>query len=152
MKVLILTPINPILTQELYVTLQKKYHKTNVEVISFPFFAEMQSMLKNKSYIISYFAMLLSSLQPEVHKILYKKQNLIFIGNTYKDEKFDLILSFGFDENEVFDTYIETIKTNEDLEFIKNYSYIDNLYGPKDASINLPTIEHVKLFLEGVYK
>jgi hypothetical protein len=152
MKTLILTPINPVLTAELYRRLTQKYNKTNVDVISFPFLADMQSVLENKSYVLSYFAMILTSIRPEIHKKIFRKQKTIVIGNTYKEEEFDFILSFGADRNEIFDTYLEMIKIDEGLEFLKNNAYIENLYSLEDATINLPTIGHVELFLEGVYK
>jgi hypothetical protein len=152
MKMLLLTPLNPVLSRELYIKLSEKYQKTNVNVLSFPFFAAIAEELDEREYIPSYFAMIKDSLEPELHKKLYDKKRTLVIGNVYKEEKFDIIVSFGYKEDEIFDNYLEMLRTDKDFKVFSNKVDINNLYSPKDAEINLPTLEHVELFLEGVYK
>jgi hypothetical protein len=152
MRVLILTPINPVLNVDIYRELSNKYSKTNVDILCFPFFAELKKQVYGGAYLPIYFSMIQASLQEDLNKKLYSKQNVIVIGNVYKDEKFDYIIKYNDLDEEFFDSYLESVKTNPELEEFKKKIYLDQLYKPEDAEITLPTIDHVKLFLEGVYK
>jgi hypothetical protein len=153
MRVLILTPINPLYSAEIYHELAAMYNKTNVGILCFPFFAYARSQSNNLDYVPTYFAMIQQSLEPLLNRRLYDKQNMIVIGNVYKDQQFDLIVSYNKNqEDEMFDTYLETIKQDEDFQEFKNKVDLDNLYSLDDAEFNLPTVEHIKLFLEGVFR
>lgn len=153
MKVLLLTPISPIVSSDIYHQITEMYAKTNVGVLCFPFFAELRVQLHGSEYVPAFFAMLQASLEPEMHKKLYDKQNMLVIGNTYKEEKFDMIIAYqkDFDED-IFDTYVEVINHSEELSELKRKAYTDQLYTLDDAEIKLPSMDHVKLFLEGVFK
>jgi hypothetical protein len=153
MRVLILTSINPVLNVEIYRVLSSKYSKTNVEVLSFPFFAEMKKQVHGGAYIPIYFSMIQAAIADEnLRKKLYAKQNTIVIGNVYKEEKFDYIISYNELGEETFDSFIDTVKTDPQFEEFRKKAYLEELYKPEDAEISLPTIEHIKLFLEGVFR
>lgn len=153
MKVLILTPINPVTSAELYHYFTEIYRDKNVGILCFPFFAEMRAQIHGSEYVPTYFAMIKSSLEPDLNAKLYDKKNMIVIGNVYQDEHFDLIVALENDpEKEYFDGYLELIKSEPDLDLFKNKIYIDSLYTLNHADIVLPTKEHIKLFLEGVFK
>lgn len=153
MRVLILTSINPAIAGLAYSQIvnyfEKKEKKLNI--ICYPFFAEMAVRTMDKQYIPSLFSMMKTSLETEMQRKLFNKKNTVVIGNTYKDQKFDIIVAFDDIENEPFDSYIETIKNTEEFKEFKELINIDNLYSPEDASIHLPTIDHVMLFLFSTY-
>lgn len=150
MKILILTSINPVISSTTYVrianTLEEKGKKVNF--LCFPFFADVDARNNEKQYLPTFFSMLKTSLKPEMKKKLYNKEHLVVIGNTYKEQKFDIIVALDEIEGEVFDSYIETIKQNEDLKEFAELVNVENLYTPADASIFLPTIDHAILFIE----
>lgn len=152
MKILILTSLNPVIAGSLYSYVMNNFtdeEKGKLNILCFPFFAE----ITDKEYIPSLFAMLKTSLDPKIHNKIYvnKKHNIV-IGNTYINEKFDMIVSYAAKDDEIFDTYIELIKTESELKDFAEKVNINNLYKLEDAEIDLPTMHHVKLFLEGVLK
>lgn len=153
MRVLILTSINPAIAGLAYSQVvnyfEKKEKKLNI--ICFPFFAEMAVRTEDKEYLPSLFSMMKNSLETDMQRKIYNKKNTVVIGNTYKDQKFDFIVAYDDISNEPFDSYIETIRTDERFEEFKKLVNIDNLYSPEDASLHLPTIDHVMLFLFSTY-
>lgn len=151
MNILILTPISSVYAAELYNFLSKKldYNK-DVGFLCFPFFAETKSMLTDTAYVPNLFAMIRSFQDEDMKKNLMNKKINIVIGNTYNDTKYDMIVSFKAHENEVFDSYLELINTDEEFKEFREKVETDKLYKLEDAEIDLPTFDHVKLFLEGV--
>lgn len=150
MKILLLTPIDPITSSYIYGQLSQTFDKKEVGIVSFPFFAETYARMHDGLYLPSFFAMLnVPRKDRKVHDKIYNRSNILVIGNTYRDEKFDMIISYG-EESE--NTYINAILNDEEFAKFKELAEPNNLYTWADAEINLPTIEHVKLFLEGVYK
>ncbi|MFW5889570.1 MAG: hypothetical protein ACOCUD_04235 [Bacillota bacterium] len=151
MKILLLTSINPVIAGDLYNQISQTYplEERNFKILCFPYFAYIQSRKDDQYYIPTYFSMLKASRENETHKKLYNERNILVIGNTYKSEKFDMIIAFNPRDEEVFDKYIKTIKEQED--FSKS-TKVNELYNPMDSDIILPTIQHVITFLEGVYK
>jgi hypothetical protein len=153
MRILILTPISPLYSAEIYSEIAKLYEKTNVGILCFPFFAYARAETYALEYMPTYFSMIRQSLEPSINKKLYDKQNIVVIGNVYKDQNFDLIVSYDrSEEDEPFDSYIEAIKTQDEFKEFNEKVDLENLYSLDDAEINLPTIEHIKLFLEGAFK
>ncbi len=155
MRVLVLTSINPVIAGDVYRKVLEKFPKESQQkgILCFPFFAEMRSQLKNQSYVPTYFAMIQTSMDIDMQRKLYDRKNMIVIGNTYKEQEFDTVVALDETfEDEVFDTYIEHIKEDKELkEFAKKVN-VDNLYKLEDAEIVLPTINHLLLFLEGVFE
>ena len=151
MRILVLTPINPVWNQEVYSKILKK-HKSK-DVLCFPFFAEMRSQLNDQAYIPTYFAMIKTSLDKDMQRKLYNRKNMIVIGNTYKEQKFDMIVALKEDiDSEYFDSYIKELETNPELKDFAEKVDIKNLYNIEDAEIILPTINHLLLFLEGAFE
>lgn len=150
MKILLLTPVDPIISAFVYGHLVRSFDKKDVGIISFPFFAEVESRMHDKLYLPTLFAMLNTVRKDrKIHGKIYDRSNVLVIGNTYKDEKFDMIVSFGSEED---NTYINAIVQDPQFAEFNLLAEAENLYTWADAEINLPTIKHVKLFLEGVYK
>lgn len=149
MKILLLTPIDPINSALYYHKLLDNFTKKEVGIISFPFFAETYARMEDKMYLPAFFAMLKSIEDPKTHHKVFDRSNIIVVGNMYNTEKFDMIISLGSEED---NTYINAIKTDPDLKEFNLLAEVEKLYQWKDAEINLPTMEHVNLFLEGVYK
>lgn len=156
MKILILTPINPIIAGVAYSKISNSFTdspiKETSDFICYPFFAEMGARMHNKEYLPNLFAMMSAVTKSDTRAKIFTKRNSIVIGNSYKDEKFDIVVSLEYDENEVFDTYIESLKTDEDYQNFTKLLNLDNLYSPADAEINLPTIDHAILFLKEALK
>lgn len=156
MRVLILTPINPVIAGDAYIKISNHFNKKQDKVVKklhflcFPFFADVSAQMKNKEYLPMFFSMIDTSLDKDMQKKLYKEENIVVIGNTYKDQKFDMIVSLEYDEEVPFDNYIEMIKTEDFKDFAK-IAKPDNLYTPADAELNLPTIDHAILLLEEAY-
>lgn len=150
MKILLLTPIDPINSAFYYNQLLNYFTNKEVGIISFPFFAETYARMEDKMYLPSLFAMLQTSINDRtVHNKLYNRSNILVVGNTYKKENFDMIISLG-DEEE--NTYVKAILEDKEFEQFNLLVEVEKLYTWEDAEINLPTIEHAKLFLEGAYK
>ena len=155
MRILVLTPINPIIAGEAYTKILEKFEKPYERkgILCFPVFAEIRSQMNNQSYIPTFFAMIEVSLDKDMQRKLYDRKNMIVVGNTYKKQKFDLVVAL--DESgpdDLFDPYIEQIKKDKELEDFREKVKVDNLYGLKDAKIVLPTINHLLLFLEGAFE
>ncbi len=153
MRVLILTPINPVLAGAVYRDLaalaEEKEKKMNF--LCFPFFAEIECVKNNKPYLPTFFSMLEASFYKDVQRKLYNKKNVVVIGNTYKRQKFDVVVACDLLKEDVFDRYLDELAKNEDLkEFVEKID-IDSLYKLEDATVTLPTTQHAFLFLEGVY-
>ena len=150
MKILLLTPIDPISSSIYYNQLLDEFTNKEVGIVSVPFFAETYSRMYNKLYLPSYFAMLQTIQKDQnVRNKVYNRSNILVLGNTYKTDKFDMIISLG-DESD--NTYIKAILEDEEFAEFNLMAEAEKLYTWDDAEINLSTIEHVKLFLEGVYK
>lgn len=153
MRILVLTSINPVIAGDTYKKILNKFTKPHQQkgILCFPYFAEIRSQLKDQPYIVTYFAMLKASMEDEMQKKLYNRKNMIVIGNTYRDQKFDIVIGVNED---IFDNYLEELKENENeeiIDFVKKIN-IDNLYNVEDCKIILPTINHLLLFLEGVFE
>jgi hypothetical protein len=150
MKILLLTPIDPIVSAYVYGQLLNTFNNKEVGIVSFPFFAETYARIHDKMYVPSLFAMLQTVIKDKkVHDKIYNRSNILVVGNSYKNEKFDMIVSFGSEED---NTYIKALLEDKDYEQFNLLAEVENLYTWADAEINLPTTAHVKLFLEGVYK
>jgi len=149
MKILVLTSLNPILAGDVYAKIAGYFEKKNqeIDIICFPFFAEIDSQINKRSYIPSLFAMMGASLSPDLHKKIYRGNNTIVVGNIYKEEKFDIIVTYDDLESRVFDSYIEKISKDVAMKEFAEMARIDQLYSPEDATIHLPTLEHLNLFL-----
>lgn len=153
MKILILTPINPVHAADVYVKLAKHFNEEErkLNLICYPFFAEMESMKSNKEYLSTFFSMLRAAATKEMQKKLYNTGKTVVIGNTYKEDKFDIIISFNDLDDEVFDKYLETLWSDEEIREMTNLLNLEDLYSPDDAELNMPTIDHIILFLESTF-
>lgn len=151
MKILILTSINPVSTVDLTKEIFNKYAK-KAGIISFPFFANTQAYMANQAYIPTYFSMIKSSRDEPLHNKLFGNKHTIVIGNTLKDEKFDLVVAFEDVRNEFFDSYMSEVKESELFAPIREMLDINNFYELEDASVTLPTVDHMMLFLKGVIR
>jgi len=150
MKILLLTPIDPVTSAYVYGQLLNELTEKEVGIVSFPFFAETYARMNDAMYVPAFFAMLKTVIEDrKVHGKIYNRSNILVIGNSYKSEKFDMIISYGEEED---NTYIQTITQDPDYASFNLLAEAEKLYTWADAEINLPTIQHVKLFLEGVYK
>lgn len=149
MKILLLTPIDPINSAYYYHKLLDHFDKKEVGIVSFPFFAETYARLEDKMYLPSFFAMLKSVDDPKTRHTVFNRSNILVVGNMYNTEKFDMIISLGSEEE---NTYVNAIKIDPEFAEFKLLAEPEKLFQWKDAQLNLPTIEHVNLFLEGVYK
>lgn len=153
MRVLVLTSINPIIAGTTYARLDNhfKEKKPKIHYLCFPFFAEMDVQTNGKEYIPTLFAMMKTSMTQEMQRKLYDKKNMIVIGNTYKEQKFDIVVALDEMDHEVFDGYLESLRQDSDLEDFNKLAKTDKLYGIEDAEIVLPTMEHLILFLENAF-
>lgn len=149
MKILVLTSINPVLAGDVYVKVAGYFEEKNqqMDIICFPFFAEIEARTNGKNYLASLFAMMGASLSPKLHKKIYRGNHTIVVGNCYKDEKFDIIVSYDDIDGKVFDSYIEKMKKDVAMKEFAEMARVNDLYTPEDASIHIPTIDHLNLFL-----
>lgn len=149
MKILLLTPVDPVNNAIYYNELLKYFDKKEVELLSIPFFANTYAMMNEANYLPSLFAMFKSMTDERTKKTVLSTENYVVIGNSYNTEKFDMILSLGDESDNIY------IKMLEDDIAYKEFKLLcepERLYKWEDAEFNLPTIEHAILFLEGVYK
>ena len=153
MRVLVLTSINPVITIDAYSKISNYFEEKEkkLDFLCFPFFAEMKAQLSDQDYIPTFFAMIETSLTTEMQRKLYKKKNTVVIGNTYKDQKFDHVVVFDDLDNKHFDSYLEKIKVDLSLKEFADRARVKDLYTPEDATLILPTIDHVNLFLWTTY-
>lgn len=153
MRVLVLTSINPVIAIDAYTKISNYFEEKEkkLDFLCFPFFAEMKAQLSDQDYIPTFFAMIETSLTTEMQRKLYKKKNTVVIGNTYKDQKFDHVVVFDDLDNKHFDSYIEKIKIDLSLKEFADRARVKDLYTPEDATLTLPTIDHVNLFLWTTY-
>ena len=153
MRVLVLTSINPIIAIDSYSKISNYFEEKEkkLDFLCFPFFAEMKAQLSDQDYIPTFFAMIETSLTTEMQRKLYKKKNTVVIGNTYKDQKFDHVVVFDDLDNKHFDSYLEKIKVDLSLKEFADRARVKDLYTPEDATLILPTIDHVNLFLWTTY-
>ena len=153
MRVLVLTSINPIIAIDAYSKISNYFEEKEkkLDFLCFPFFAEMKAQLSDQDYIPTFFAMIETSLTTEMQRKLYKKKNTVVIGNTYKDQKFDHVVVFDDLDNKHFDSYLEKIKVDLSLKEFADRARVKDLYTPEDATLILPTIDHVNLFLWTTY-
>lgn len=154
MKILILTSINPVLAESIYGRISYNIRQDNISFLCYPFFAEMKSRLEEGvEFLPAFFAMIRVSIQDkELRKKLYDKKNTIVIGNTYKEEKFDIVVAFDDMNDEFFDTYIEVLKQDEDLKEFKDKLRLDNLYSPEDADLKIYSMNHLITFIKEATK
>ena len=154
MKILILTPINPVLCGDVFKKVYKKLDGLkNVDVFSYSVAAEILALKDNKSFIVAFFAMAKAALGDKTQKLLNRKDHSIMVGNTYKDEEFDMIVAVDTNYNDIsdeFDTYLATVKHDENMDEFRELVNVENLYTLEDAEVILPTVEHLLLFIEGV--
>lgn len=153
MRVLVLTSINPVIAIDAYSKISNYFEEKEkkLDFLCFPFFAEMKSQLSDQDYIPTFFAMIETSLTTEMQRKLYKKKNTVVIGNTYKDQKFDHVVVFDDLDNKHFDSYLEKMKIDLSLKEFADRARVKDLYTPEDATLILPTIDHVNLFLWTTY-
>lgn len=149
MRVLVLTSINPVIAIDAYSKISNYFEEKEkkLDFLCFPFFAEMKARLADQDYIPTFFAMIETSLTTEMQRKLYKKKNTVVIGNTYKNQKFDHVVVFDDLDNKHFDSYIEKLKIDLTLKEFSDRAKVKDLYTPEDATLILPTIDHVNLFL-----
>lgn len=153
MKILILTPINPVHAADVYSKLSNHFNneKRKINFICYPFFAEMEAMKNDKEFLPTFFAMINAAESPKIKSKLYNRKRTVVIGNTYKTDKFDSIISFNDLDDEVFDKYLEVLNNDEEVEKIKEKLRLDEMYKVEDAELNLPTVDHLILFLESMF-
>ena len=153
MRILVLTSINPVIAIDAYNKISRYFEEKEkkLDFLCFPFFAEMKCQMEQVEYIPTFFAMLETSMTTEMQRKLYKKKNTVVIGNTYKDQSFDFVVAFDDIDAAPFDSYLESIKTIDELKEFGERVNINNLYTPEDATLHLPTIDHVNLFLFTTY-
>lgn len=127
--------------------------------LCFPFFAEMQCMRDNKAYIPAFFSMIDAAQGSELKKQLFNKKNIIVVGNCYKSQEFDMIVTFDDldtigheDEGVFFDTYLNMVKYDENMKDFADMVDVDNMYTPADSEITIPTADHLILFLKEAIK
>jgi len=161
MNILLLTPINPVLAGEVYrkITDEMKFDPKKVGFLCYPFFAEMACMQENKAYLPRFFSMIMTSLDKEMNKKVYNKNINVVIGNAYKTQYFDIVVAMANDTayvnnegEEIYDSYLETVRHNEELADFAEMVHINELYGLEEAEMVFPTIRHAILFLDGVIK
>lgn len=150
MKMLILTPINPVDAGMAYsIIANHLQEKENVEVLSIPVFAEIHAQMEGKEYIPGFFAMLKGSEEVNTKNKLYQKEHTIVVGNIYKSHKFDYIISLDYDDEDLpFDPYIAELDTTEFAKLVR----VNDLYKPEDAEFNVPTVDHAIKFIEEAIK
>lgn len=156
MKILILTPINPVLSVDVTQEIVNMYGENeNIDILPFPFFADTKARMNEQKYIPTYFSMILGVRHDKkLKEKLMSKKHTIVIGNVYKNTaKFDTIIAYNSiaEETNVFDSYLHVLQdpayTNGEVDPFD----LDELYKKEDAEIELPTIHHLKLFMEGVF-
>src|SRR5690554_2033876 len=108
MKILLLTPISPIESHEVVTRAMNRFNET-VNLIPLPYFADVSCRTYDQDYIPAYFSILKATRKPDMHRKLFKGRDVLVIGNTYKNEKFDMIIACQDTKEEVFDKYIEMI-------------------------------------------
>jgi len=152
MRVLLLTSVNPIVNGAYYKKIVEMFkERKDITVVSIPFFAEIHAQNKDKFFLPTLFSMFRTlSEDKKVNKKVLGDKNIIVVGNLYNDTKFDMIVSLGVEEDE--NKYINEVLTNEKFSEFKSLSKAGKLYRWSEAEINLPTLEKMKLFLEGVFK
>jgi hypothetical protein len=153
MKILVITSINPVLAGDVYVKVAGYFEEKNqqVDIICFPFFAEIEARTTGKNYLASLFAMMGASLKPDLHNKIYRANDTIVVGNCYKDEKFDIVVSYDDIDGKVFDSYVAKIKQDVAMKEFAEMARVNDLYTPEDASIHLPTLDHLNLFLSSSF-
>jgi hypothetical protein len=116
MRVLVLTSINPVIAIDTYTKIANYFEQKEkkLNALCFPFFAQMKIQLDGEGeYIPTFFSMIENSLQKEMNRKLYNSKNMVVVGNTYKDQKFDHVVVFDDLDAEHFDSYVTTFKTEE---------------------------------------
>lgn len=156
MKILILTPINPVLNVDVVQEIMRMYgDNEKIDILPFPFFADTEARMKNKKYIPTFFSMILGvKYNEELQQKLMSKKHTIIIGNVYKETvKFDTIVAYNSigEETNVFDSYLHVLQDPTYTNGQPDPFDIESLYKKEDAEIELPTIHHLKLFMEGVF-
>ena len=63
-------------------------------------------------------------------------------------KKFDLVVAFEDVRNEFFDSYMSEVKESELFAPIREMLDINNFYELEDASVTLPTVDHMMLFFK----
>ena len=147
MRILLLTTITPTQAVIDYKELTDGLKREDMNLISIPFFAEIEALNNDKLYVPTVFSMYRAMTKTKVKEKIYDKKHTVIIGNSYKSEKFDIILSLG---NSSDDYYTKMIRDSKEFEKFNLLAEAEKLYDWNDAEINLPTIQHVILFLEGV--
>jgi hypothetical protein len=149
MKILIVTSINPVIAGSVYTRLSNHFKdEQDLDFICYPFFAEITRYAKNQQYLPNFFAIIKSSFDPKVRMKLFKKKNTIVIGNTYKEEKFDIIVAYNDLDEDMRDPYIELLKQDEEFEKFAKLIKVENLYSAEEASIKLFSMPHLQLFIQ----
>lgn len=157
MKILVLTSINPLLATDPFIKVTNHFSNIKVEpqekisFLCYPFFAEIARVADNKEYLPTVFSMMQASMKPNMNKKLFKEKNVVLFGNTYKNQKFDMIISYEDLNSEVFDNYVEMIKHEEGMEPFAELVAINHLYTLDDSEYQFKTLDHLILFLEEAF-
>lgn len=161
MKVLVLTPINPALINDMIeaITKSEYLHDSQVDLIPLPLIATMESFVREIDYLPVYFA-LTDSLRTDqkLNRTIFNKKKSLTVGTLHKNTKFDIIVGYrGIQEilddgaKRYEDSYLEMIKQDPDMEEFTKSLDLNNYYTWDDIEIELPSIHHLLLFLKGVY-
>lgn len=126
MKILLLTPIDPISNIEYYNKLTDFFTNKEVGIVSIPFFAETYARMYDKLYLPSFFAMLKTIRDDrDLRGKVYNRSNILVIGNSYTTDKFDMIISLGDEEDNY---YIKAIKEDKDFAEFNLLAEAEKLY------------------------
>lgn len=150
MRILVLTELNPVLAGIAFNQILNGIDpelKEKTTILSVPVFAEIEAQMKDKEYLPTLFSMLKAASNPKTFKKLNRKEHFIMVGNSYKKTKFDFVVALDERDEEVFDRYIDAIQNDEDYEKLYKLLKLEQLYFREDASLVLPTIDHVMLFI-----
>ncbi len=152
MNVLILTPIGPYRTNILIDEIYKRFlnSRDDVSLHMFPYYAFAISAAEGREYLPAYFSIIQTYFKEEVYS-KYRGDINIFVGNTYKNDRYDLIVGFVdkiiVDKN--FDNYLDSLYEYPELA---EAFRVNEMYSLDDAEIILPTVEHVIKFIESTIK
>ena len=154
MKILILTPINPVIAETAYTAIANSVTEEEskyTDFICIPFFADVDARMKGKEYLPNLFAMFKAAEEKKMNKKLFASKHTVVIGNFYKSTEFDIVVSLEYDEEELpFDAYLAALESDEESSQFRDLIRTYDLYKIEDCEIHLPTIDHAKLFIKGV--
>lgn len=157
MKILVLTSMNPVISGDAYSKIANYFDKrecsgkAKIDFLCFPFFAEISREIHGREYLPGLFSMMKWATKPEMQKKLYRRNNTVVVGNSYKNQKFDIIVSFDDIGSEPFDPYITAIEEDENFKDFLELVDIGNIYRLKDAEYHFHNIDHLILFIKEAF-